>query len=98
MLNYIIFVNNRKDLIVLDSETSNKKCKPELGYITECDDWRTDKEEYMEDEDIWFDKDKAFQEVGIYKVEGYNSNTQTPDGDYYDYYVTKITKILNFKY
>lgn len=52
----------------------------------------------MEDDDIWFDKDKAFKETGIYKVEGYDSTTQTPDGDYYDYYVINITKISGLSY
>lgn len=98
MLNYIILVNKRKDLIVLDYETNDKNCEPEIGYITECEEWRTDKEEYMEDNDIWFDKNKVFKETGVYRVEGYDSTTQTPDGDYYDYNIEKITKLCDLEY
>lgn len=98
MLNYIILVNKKKDLITIDYETDKKDCSPDVGYIEECDDWKTNEEEYTEDDDIWFDKDKAFKETGIYKVEGYDNTTQTPDGDYYDYNVTKITKISDLPY
>ena len=98
MLNYIILVNKKKDLIVVDYETNIKNCCPEIGYIEECEEWRTNKEEYMEDNDIWFDKDKVFKEPGLYKVQGYDSITQTPDGDYYDYNVTNITKISDLNY
>lgn len=98
MLNYIVLINKKKDLIVVDYETDVKDCHPDVGYIEECDEWRTDKEEYIEDNYIWFDKDKAFKESGIYKVEGYNSTTNTPDGNYYDYNVTNITKISDLKY
>lgn len=100
MLNYIVLINKRKDVIVIDYETNinDEDFSPEVGYITDCSEWSTNKKEYMEDNDIWFDKNKAFKEIGIYKVEGYDNSCDTPDGYCDDYRVTNITKINELKY
>lgn len=100
MLNYIVLKNKRKDVIVIDYETDikDKNFSPEVGYITDCSEWSTNKEEYMEDSDIWFDKDKAFKETGFYRVEGYDNSCDTPDGYCDDYKVTNIIKLSNIDY
>lgn len=98
MLNYIVAVNKSKDIIVIDYETDDKNCKPDIGYKEECEEWSTDIKEYMQDDDIFFDVNKAFKEAGLYKVEGNDSMTQAPDGDYYDYKVSKITKLSDLIY
>ncbi|NFF21821.1 hypothetical protein FDF76_13040 [Clostridium botulinum] len=97
MLNYIIAVNkDKKYPVILDYETNDKDCEPDVGYITEFDDWETDKEEYM-DENCFFNE-KVLSESGIYKIEGYDSYVNTPDGWYDGYKVTKITKLSKLPY
>lgn len=100
MLNYIVLVNKKNDVIIIDYESDNKdeKFSPEVGYETDCSDWSTDKEEYMEDNDIFFDKNKAFNKVGLYKVEGYDNSSDTPDGYCEDYKVISIKIISELKY
>lgn len=97
MLNYIIVINKDMKAIVIDYETDKKNCNPDIGYETDFEDWETKKEEYM-NEFILFDSKKSFKEPGIYKVFGYDYSINTPDGEYYSYYVENIVKLSDLKY
>lgn len=98
MLNYIIAVNKNMKVIVLNFETNSDDCKCDIGYETDCCDWLTDREDYQEDKDIFFDIKKAFKDQGIYKVLGYESLSNTPDGIFENYNVKEIIKIGNLEY
>lgn len=99
MLNYIVFVNNRKNVIVVDYETDIKDCIPDIGYeIDGCWDWWTDKEEYSSDDVLTFDSKKVFKEPGLYKVTGYDDSSNTQDGWIYIYRVTKVERISDSLY
>lgn len=98
MLNYIVAVNKDRRCIIIDYETDRKNCYPDIGYETDFDDWDTEVEEYMMDNDVFFDGEKAFREHGLYKVFGYDYTMNTPEGDSYYYMVEKIVKIQEFKY
>lgn len=98
MLKLIIFVNKENKTIIVDCKTDSSKCQPNTGYETDCDDWSTQKEEYMQDDDIFFDKKKAFKEPGIYEVKGYDNSQDTQDGFMEDYTVENITKIAELPY
>lgn len=97
MLNYFVLVNKKKNIIIFDYETDNADCMPDVGE-TDCSEWNTEKEEYMEDYEVFFDKDKAFKETGIYNVEGYYDSLDTQDGYYEDYMVTAISKLSELPY
>lgn len=99
-MNYIIAVNkNNKFPIILDYETNDKDCCPEVGYITEFEDWETQVKEYMNnDMECYFDGEKVLSESGIYKIEGYWEENDTPDGLFETYWVTKVTKIEELPY
>lgn len=98
MFNYIVFVNKDKKVIVLDVEC-NDKYSPEIGYeIEPYWEWSTNNKDLMEDGSIYFDVDKAFDSVGIYKVYGQDISCDTPDGYYEGYEVEKVEKIYNIKY
>lgn len=99
-MNYIIAVNkNNKYPIILDYETNDKDCCPEVGYITEYEDWLTKKEEYIEKGfDDWFDGEKILSESGIYRIEGYWELHDTQDGLFETYWVTKVTKLGELPY
>lgn len=98
MLNYIIAINKNVKAIVIDYETDNKKCCPDIGYEEEFEDWTSDKIEYLDLDHISFDSKKVFKEIGLYKVYGYDSTIGTPDGYFYEYCVQKIEKIQSFNY
>lgn len=98
MLNYFVLVNKEKKLILIDYETNDSNCQPDVGYEFECEDWSTNNEEYMQDKDIFFDEKKVFKETGIYKVIGYDNSCDTPDGFMEDYMVEKIIKISELPY
>lgn len=94
----IILVNHKNVAIVIDVKTRDPKCKPDVGYITEFDDWKPTKEEHMQDDDIWFDGKKAFPEPGIYFVDGVDTSCDTPDGLYESYEVLDIVKLSDLPY
>ena len=102
MLNYFVLVNSENKIIVIDSEFSceidKNDCMPEVGYETDCCIWNTMNPNYMEDNGTFFDKNKAFKEQGIYKVEGYDNSCDTPDGYIENYMVKNIIKISERPY
>lgn len=98
MLNYIVAVNKNMKVIILDFEINSDNYNIDIGYETDCDDWLTDVEDYQEDKDIFFDINKAFKEPGIYRVLGYESCSNTPDGIFENYNVKEIIKIGNLDY
>jgi hypothetical protein len=97
-LMYFILINSQRNAIVVDYKTDDGKGCPDVGYITEFDDWKPTKEEHMEDNDIWLDEKKAFPEPGLYAVDGRDEEYNTPDGHYYDYIVLNITKLSDLPY
>lgn len=99
-MNYIITVNKKNKFpIILDYETNNKELTPDVGYITEFDDWETRKEEYMDKNmECYFDGEKVLSESGIYKIEGHWESNNTPDGLYGTYWVTKVVKVSELPY
>ena len=52
----------------------------------------------MQDNDIFFDVNKAFKECGIYEVIGYDNSCDTPDGYIEDYMVENIVKLADLPY
>lgn len=98
-MNYIIAVNkDNKFPIILDYETKNKNYCPEVGYITEFEDWETQVEEYMDMYNEGFDGERIFSKSGIYRIEGYWESHDTQDGLFETYWVTKVTKIGELPY
>lgn len=98
MLNYIVFVNRKNNLIIVDAKTDIKGCSPEVGYDTDASDWNTSNKEYMSESAIFFDADKAFKSQGIYEVKGYDNSYNTSDGFVKEYMVTQIVKISELPY
>lgn len=97
-LMYFILINSKRNAILVDYKSNDNKCCPDVGYITEFDDWKPTKKEHMVDGDIWFDENKAFPEPGLYAVDGRDESYDTPDDYFYDYVVLDITKISNLQY
>lgn len=97
MLNYIVLVNKEKRILIVDFKTNVENCNPDVGYETDCE-WSTENPEYMQDNDIFFDVNKAFKECGIYEVIGYDNSCDTPDGYIEDYMVENIVKLADLPY
>lgn len=99
MINYIVFVNKEKEnIIVLDSE-HDPKYSPDIGY--EADpywDWQTNNKELQGDYEVNFDIHKAFDNTGIYKVYGFDTSCDTPDGFCEGYRVDRVEKISEVIY
>ena len=101
MLNYIILVNKRNNIIVIDYETNIPMYSPDIGYETDCSDWKTVNKSYLKEvkgeiySEYVFDTNKAFSKPGIYKVEGYYDSINTPDGYFETYNVLNIENISN---
>lgn len=98
MFNYVVFINKKKEVIVLDYEC-DAKYRPEVGYVA-CPywDWDTDNKDLQEDNDVKFDIDKAFDGPGVYKVYGEDTSCDTPDGYYEGYKVFRVEKIEAVNY
>lgn len=96
MLNKIVYVDENKEGFVLKTDIGEGF--KIAGYELEFGDWETNKEEYMEDDDIFFCTKNAFPTEGIYKVYGYNSSeSNTPEGFIESYMVEKIEKLYDIK-
>lgn len=98
MLNYILMVNKENQLIIVDFKTDIKGCEPEVGYESDLSDWNTSNRDYMIDDDIFFDKDKAFKTQGIYEVKGCDNSYETQDGFVEEYMVKEVIKISELPY
>jgi hypothetical protein len=95
---YIIFVNSKGNKIVVDYKTTEKDIEPEVGYVTEFEDWKTDNEDWLND-CIFFDGYKAFPTSGMYVVDGNVIECSEPEcGWYVEYNVIAISKIVDLPY
>ncbi|CEQ04102.1 Uncharacterised protein [[Clostridium] sordellii] len=98
MLNYIVFVNKNKEVMILDVEC-NPKYSQEIGYQADPYwDWDTCNEDLQMDCEVNFDTNKAFDTIGIYKIYGFSTSCDTPDGYYEGYTVERVEKIQEVKY
>lgn len=99
MINYIVFVNKEKEtIIILDSE-HDSNYSPDIRYQVEPYwDWDTNNKDLQCDSEWNFDIHKAFDSTGVYKVYGFDTSLNTPDGLIGGYTVDKIEKISEFKY
>lgn len=101
-LDLIVFFNSKtKNVILLDYDTDNPKCFPDIGCEIEPRyDWETNNKDLLLKEgiDFYFNIDKAFNATGIYKAYGYESSYDTPDGYYSNHIVDKVELIKEINY
>lgn len=98
MLNKIIYVDKNKEMLVLKADVGNGFEFAGYDVDPSFEGWETNKEEYMEDNDIFFCVKNAFPTEGIYKVIGYDSSeSNTPEGYMDGYMVEKIEKLYDIK-
>lgn len=99
MINYIVFVNKEKELIIILDSEHDDKYSPDIGYEVDAYwNWETRNEELQGDYEVNFDIYKAFDSTGIYKVCGFDTSCNTPDGYIEGYRVDRVEKILELNY
>lgn len=97
MINYIVFVNKEKEIIIILDSEHDPKYSPDIGYQVEPY-WDTNNKDLQCDSECNFDIHKAFDSTGVYKVYGFDTSCNTPDGYIEGYSVGKVEKISEFRY
>lgn len=99
MINYIVFVNKEREIIIILDSEHDPKYSPDIGYQVEPYwDWDTNNKNLQCDSECNFDIHKAFDSTGVYKVYGFDTSCNTPDGYIEGYSVGKVEKISEFRY
>lgn len=98
LLTYIVAVNKRGNVFIIDYKTDDKNSIIDICYETDFTDCETNIKKYMKDGTNQFDGNRILKKSGFYKITGESVTLDTFDDDYYSYTIKEVIKLGNLNY